>query len=283
MPPTAAFVSVPMPDIQFVGAHPANFGVGRGGIIPEALVVHIMGGRTGSEAATRSWFWTPPGDGPGTRGRDAAGNRIGASSAHYGVTRGGEIVCYVQPADTAYSNGILNRGWEDRPAAPLVNANGPDTINRWCLSIEHEGKPDSDPIVTPEQFTASTRLAAWLFASHMLPFADRTGVEVSRSRILRHTDFDPVDRADCPGWPSPRMEEYIATVKGLLFPARPDTDPRAALTEALVGLEMTAGSVLRVAGELDAVAGAPADVRRLANELRAIANGATAVVARHRH
>jgi hypothetical protein len=57
----------------------------------------------------------------------------------------------------------------------------------------------------------------------------------------------------------------------------------AALTEALVGLEMTAGSVLRVAGELDAVAGAPADVRRLANELRAIANGATAVVARHRH
>lgn len=230
--------TIPMPALTSAPAHPSNYGVGRGGILPEALVLHIA---DGSEAAMRAWFQTPP---------EQRNPPVGASSAHYGVTTRGAIVQYVRPEDTAWSNGVLGNGWDGRAAAPLIRANQGVNPNSWCLSIEHEGRP-GDPIPVA-QWDASVRLAAALCANYLLPHAADTGFKIDRSRILLHSDFDPVNRGRCPGWSEDMVQRYIADVRKLVEtaanPHQPTLTPATPTTHNPVDeLMLRAGMAARLA------------------------------------
>jgi hypothetical protein len=182
-----------LPDLTFIGAHSENFNVGRGGIKPEAIVLHIA---EGPLSAVDSWFNQPHGV-------------LGPSSAHFCVAKDGRLHQYVNTGNTAFANGIIEPGF----TASLVNDNAGINPNRWTISIEHEGS-SGDP-VPPAQLDTSTRLTAWLFQNRLFN-SGATGVAVDRDHILRHADISPNSREHCPGWSEPFIADYIATVRSLL-------------------------------------------------------------------
>jgi N-acetyl-anhydromuramyl-L-alanine amidase AmpD len=143
-------------DIKWVGCGEGNFLRGRtlwqsassAVLVPEIIVVHIM---AGTETGTDDWF----------------NRRQAHVSAHYGISRGGEIHRYVNEEDTAFHAGVVdNPDWQYRPG---VNP------NLFSIGIEHEGQLDI--AWTDEQVQSSAKLVAtvakrWsipLDAEHVVP------------------------------------------------------------------------------------------------------------------
>lgn len=149
-------------DVTWIGCPASNFRDGRpGGFRPEAIVIHIM---DGSFTAGESVF------------RDATTQK----SAHYGISKSGEIHQYVDENDTAFHAGIVvNPTWD--LLKPGVNP------NFYTIGIEHEGMPDD---VWPDvQLSASAGL--------VLAIAARWGIALDTEHIIRHHQI----RASktCPG------------------------------------------------------------------------------------
>ena len=149
-------------EIQFIDCPDANFRRGRPfGLRPEAIVVHIM---DGSFAAGESVFRNPSSQ----------------KSAHYGISKAGEIHQYVDEHDTAFHAGIVvNPTWS--LLKPRVNP------NFYTIGIEHEGRPDD---VWPEtQLSASAELIGEI--------ATRWKIPLDESHVIRHHQI----RASktCPG------------------------------------------------------------------------------------
>lgn len=142
---------------------PGNHAKGRRGHKPLAIVVHII---EGTLSSADNHFRNPKSE----------------VSAHYGVSRGGDVVQWVDDADTAYCNGIVVR-----PTAQLVRERPGVNPNLWTLSIEHEGYATSEP--TREMYAASGALIRELALRH--------GIPLDRRHVLRHQEI----RADktCPG------------------------------------------------------------------------------------
>ena len=95
---------------QWIGCPESNFRKGRPfGLRPEAIVVHIM---DGSFAAGESVFRNPETQ----------------KSAHYGISRDGEVHQYVNESDTAFHAGIVvNPSWPLlkpiwKAASPIVRS-----------------------------------------------------------------------------------------------------------------------------------------------------------------
>lgn len=116
---------------KWIGCDESNFRRGRPfGLRPEAIVVHIM---DGTFAAGESVFRNPKTQ----------------KSAHYGVSRDGEVHQYVDENDTAFHAGIMvNPTWA--LLKPKINP------NFYTIGIEQEGRPDD---VWPDtQLSASALL-----------------------------------------------------------------------------------------------------------------------------
>jgi N-acetyl-anhydromuramyl-L-alanine amidase AmpD len=111
---------------------PGNHATGRSGHRPEALVIHVM---EGTMESTLSWFRSP----------------ASKVSAHYGVSRAGEVVQYVRDEDTAWHAGRVLR-----PTAEMVLERPGVNPNLWTIGIEHEGGAEQEP--THVQLTASSEL-----------------------------------------------------------------------------------------------------------------------------
>lgn len=203
------------PAIAWVGASAANYETGRGGLRFEAVVLHIAGG---AMAGIDAWF------------NDARAR----ASAHFAVGRDGRIHQYVQLTDRAFAHGVIEQGYTARLIDANRRADGtPLNPNDWAVGIEHEGR--SGDVVTPAQWSASTRLCAWLFASEILPHASATGATIDRDHVLRHADISPQTRAHCPGWSEALIARYIREVADLVRPPAP-ADDRAQLVAELRGI-----------------------------------------------
>lgn len=150
-------------NIKWVGCAAGNYGPGRGGMKPEAIVIHIM---DGTLVGTDTWFNTPPEKrgNPAVIPRPGASQGSLASSAGYGVGKDGTIHQYVKDEDRAYHAGrVLSPSWRGLSLHPKVNPNA------WTLSIEHEGMA-SDVGPWPEpQMQASAWLMAQLAAKWTIP------------------------------------------------------------------------------------------------------------------
>jgi N-acetylmuramoyl-L-alanine amidase CwlA len=148
--------------IKFIGCPDSNFRAGRPfGFRPEAIVIHVM---DGSFEAGESVF------------RDPSSHK----SAHYGISRDGEIHQYVDENDTAFHAGIvINPSWT--LLKPRVNP------NFYTIGIEHQGGQDD---VWPQaQIEASAMLVGQIAA--------RWGINLDDSHVIRHHQI----RASktCPG------------------------------------------------------------------------------------
>jgi peptidoglycan hydrolase-like protein with peptidoglycan-binding domain len=151
-----------MPEIKWIGS--PNYSPGRDGFKPLIIVNHIM---CGTEAGTDDWFR----------------NRASQVSAHYGVSRAGEIHQYVRDEDRAWANGICKN-----PTWPLYDKYA-GHLNSISLSIEHEGWPNDG--LTEAQYQATLWLHRRLIA--------KWGIPVDRLHIIGHNELDTVTRRDCPG------------------------------------------------------------------------------------
>jgi N-acetylmuramoyl-L-alanine amidase len=147
---------------RWIGCPDSNFRRGRPfGLRPEAVVVHIM---DGSFAAGESVF------------RDPTSHK----SAHYGISRDGEVDQYVDENDTAFHAGIvINPTWP--LLKPRVNP------NFYTIGIEHEGRPDD---VWPEALLSAS-------ATLIGQIAARWDIPLDESHVIRHHQI----RASktCPG------------------------------------------------------------------------------------
>jgi len=140
-----------------------NFTKGRKGHKVDAIVTHIM---EGSMVGTLSWFNNPN----------------AKASSHYGISRKGEIVKYVEEEDTAWHAGRVNR-----PTHPLVIARGGVSPNLYTVGIEHEGFAKEVP--TDAMITASVWLINDILKRHNL--------QPSRNTIINHREI-AADKT-CPG------------------------------------------------------------------------------------
>ncbi len=113
-------------------------------------------------------------------------NPAAEASAHYLITRAGEIYQLVRDDNTAWHAGIVNR-----PNWALYSSIGFNP-NRWTIGIEHEDYDgDGELGLTEVQYRASLWLHQQLVA--------RYGIPIDTEHIVGHYRVDSVNRPNCPG------------------------------------------------------------------------------------
>jgi len=172
-----------------------NFSPTRDGHKPIAVVCHI---EAGTEAGTDAWF--------------AA--RSSHVSAHYSIAKTGEIHQHVAEEHSAWANGYVDNA--DRRVIWLAEAIDKSVNpNFLTISIEHEGFPGGQ--VPAEQMAASIAL--------IREICDRWSIPMDAQHIIRHSQIDSVDRANCPG-PTFPLEQIIAALQPTpVRPAEAGTKP----------------------------------------------------------
>ncbi len=147
---------------EFIGCSTSNFCKGRPfGFRPEAIVLHIM-------------------DSSLADGEAVFRNPASCKSAHYGVSRAGEVHQYVDENDSAFHAGmVVNPTWE--LLKPRVNP------NFYTIGIEHEclaGQPCSK-----DQLWASAQLIGEI--------AERWAIALDDRHIIGHQQIRA--SRQCPG------------------------------------------------------------------------------------
>lgn len=147
----------------------------RDGHIPYVIVDHISAGSMGS---MDNWF-------------TSSGNKV--SSAHFGVSKNGEIHQYVPIERMAWANGL--KQWEQQKATAEVVRNNPTlNPNKYTVSIEHEG---TDGQLTEAQFAATV----WLH-KHIQSEVKRLygrDMLLDSYHVIGHFQVDPKRKPNCPG------------------------------------------------------------------------------------
>lgn len=162
--------------MQMIKKLSPNYTAGRKGRKPIAIVNHITAGLM---PGCLSWMCNP----------------ASKSSAHYLVTRKGEVYQLVENANTAYHAGIVNK-----PSWTLYDNTNP---NAYTIGIEHEGQPN-EPL-TEAQYQATLALHRMLIQKH--------GIPVDRDHIIGHYRIDSVNRPNCPG-PKFPWDRLFTDLKG---------------------------------------------------------------------
>lgn len=162
--------------IKWVGS--PNYSLGRAGRSPLAIVNHIT---AGLYPGTLYWLQNP-----GAK-----------ASAHYLVTKQGEIFQLVKDEDTAWANGIANQ-----PQWSLYDGSNP---NRYTLSIEHEALAGES--LTEEQYQATLSLHQYL--------VEKWNIPVTNDNIIGHYRIDSINRPNDPGpgFPWERLFKDLQAIK----------------------------------------------------------------------
>ena len=165
-----------------------NYTRGRNGYQPEAVVIHIM---EGTLAGTDSWFRNPDSH----------------VSAHYGISKNGDVHQYVQEQDTAWHAGRVHAPvWSNiKPAGSGLYVNP----NYYTIGIEHEGDAQTD--WTDALYNSSAELLAAICRRWNIPF--------DRTHIIKHRDIYSLKT--CPGI-KVNMETLIAISNKKALSALPD-------------------------------------------------------------
>lgn len=155
----------------------------------DVVVVHVM---EGTMAGTLEHFNHEPTD----------------ASAHYGISRTGEIVRYVDEDDTAFHAGVV-----DRPSAPIIIERKGHNPNSFSIGIEHEGTGREE--LTAAQRTASVEL--------IRDICKRRNIPMTRRHILAHREIRA--SKSCPG--KIDVDALVRDVAGVVAtPTLVDRTPR---------------------------------------------------------
>lgn len=147
-----------------------NYTSGRDGKTPILIVDHVADGY----GSPFTWFNTDRGD--------------DGSSAHFWVSRKGEIEQYRPLTDTCWANGPKKNPDLSNPIIKALVDTGSNP-NPVSVAIEHEGKPEDG--FTDEQMTASRRLHIWVGQQYR--------ITLDRTHVIGHSQLDSITRARCPG------------------------------------------------------------------------------------
>ena len=139
-----------------------NFTSGRSGRKIIAIVNHIT---AGAFPGCLNWLC----------------NITSSASAHYLITRTGDVYQLVRESDTAWHAGIARK-----PTWRLHDGTNP---NKRTLGIEHECISGGE--LTEAQYQATLQLQRELCAKY--------GIPADRDHIIGHCEINPVDRPECPG------------------------------------------------------------------------------------
>lgn len=154
-------------DVKWIGAANVNWQMGRAGLKPEALVIHLA---DGSLIGTDEWFLTA--------------RPLNPTSAHYGVGKDGSIHQYVKDVDRAFHAGNVVQ-----PTAKLVLAKKGVNPNLWTIGIEHEGRMTDVGPWSDAQIHASAEL--------IVSLAKQWSIPIDRDHIFGHHEVYAVK--PCPG------------------------------------------------------------------------------------
>lgn len=119
-------------------------------------------------------------------------------SAHFGISRKGEVVQYVSLLRWSYANGIMENPDLTIPWLAACYANGvaanQTNPNRRTISIEHEGfsSGSKDAGLTETQYQATVKLHRWIM--ELFP-----SILPDRKHIVGHYQITGLQRANCPG------------------------------------------------------------------------------------
>jgi len=149
----------------------------RNGRTPIAIVDHIT---AGSYPGCLSWLWNPS----------------ARASAHYLVTKAGDILQMVKDEDAAWHAGAVNN-----PNWSLCDSTNP---NRYTIGIEHECLSGGE--LTEAQYQATL----WLHRQ----LINKWGMPVDNDRIIGHYRIDSVNRPNDPG-PNFPWQRLFNDLKGV--------------------------------------------------------------------
>lgn len=169
-----------------------NFRQGRDlpeGIGVDTIVIHVM---EGTMAGTLEHF-----------SRNKPKDPV---SAHYGISKEGQIVRYVDEEDTAFANGRILQ-----PKADVVKDRDGINPNAYTISIEHEGSGEED--LTDAQREASIRL--------LRDISSRRGIPLNRQHVLRHSEI--FAGKSCPG--KIDVDKLVSQAASEAHPKSPDQIP----------------------------------------------------------
>ena len=159
----------------------------RGKHVPFVIVNHISGGSMGS---MDNWF-------------TSAGNQV--SSAHFGISKTGEIHQYVKIEDMAWHAGLKAETIKNATAKIIHEMK--INPNLYSIGIEHEGY---DGNLTPIQLEASI----WLhkYVKKYIKDKYNKNIKLDKNNVIGHFQVDPVRKPYCPGpkFPWNKLYEEIA-------------------------------------------------------------------------
>lgn len=154
------------------------------------------------------------------------------TSAHYGVSKTGEVWQWVKEEDTAWHAGTI-----DRPTAEIVKERGAKSPNKYSIGIECEGKAEDDP---PPALMAA-------LAELVRDIAERHAIPLTRRHIIGHHEI----RASkpCPG----KINVDVVVKMALAIAKKaPDTDTLAALNNLESHLKASLLEVERIRNTVNA-------------------------------
>lgn len=167
----------------------------RQGNVPDMIVDHIA---EGTYEGTISWLC----------------NSKSGVSAHFVVSKEGDITQLVPLDKTAWANGTSNTAGSsclNSKAKNYLVKERAKNANLYTISIEHEGYYKTGKgALTAKQLTASI----WLHKYIISEVKRMYGIEipVDRNHIVPHSDISPISKPHCPG-ECFQFDDIITTIK----------------------------------------------------------------------
>lgn len=146
--------------------------------LPDRIVNHIV---EGTAESCIDWFTNP-------------NNK--SSSAHFLVAKDGAIYQFVAIEEIAWAQGI-DTDMTQKATATIVKERRVNP-NKYCISIEHEGRyKDTKGELTDLQLKSTI----WLHKYIIDYVKEKYNVNIypDREHILGHYEINPKDKANCPG------------------------------------------------------------------------------------
>ncbi|MCG7407658.1 N-acetylmuramoyl-L-alanine amidase [Paenibacillus sp. ACRRX] len=161
----------------------------RRGQVPQIIVNHIASARM---STLDDWYTN-------------RNNKV--SSAHYGISKKGDIHQYVAIERAALANGIPHSSI--KAASSLYVRSKQHNPNLYSVSIIHEGMEGE---LTDEQFQACIKLHRYI----QIMIQEKWGhhLPLTSDYVIGHHQIDPIHKAACPGYKFPwgRLYEALACI-----------------------------------------------------------------------
>jgi uncharacterized protein (TIGR03382 family) len=164
------------------------------------MVVHMFG----VEATAAMPVGIDPGTGTNQEYASISRPEYTATSAHDYIARNGEVIEVLDPSTyAAWSNGGIDNPNRSLPTIDAIASQGSYNPNEFCYrEVENTGYPGTYEVTAEQKETVAYFVALDSIA---------TGLDIDRSTVTTHADFDSVNRPQC-AFPPAEREAALAQI-----------------------------------------------------------------------